>query len=77
MQEGYLEQRLIGQRFTLKRGDLTDGVTFFGIFYHIHAATPLHVGDLVEIVQTNAHGLTVTVVAPHQQGELHHDHINR
>ncbi|MFC6200972.1 hypothetical protein ACFP1L_03555 [Lactiplantibacillus nangangensis] len=66
MQEGYLEQRLIGQRFELKSADLTDGIAFYGIFYHIHAATPLHAGDLVEIVQANAHGLTVTVVAPHQ-----------
>ncbi|BDZ29829.1 hypothetical protein RA086_01455 [Lactiplantibacillus sp. WILCCON 0030] len=65
MTEGYLDQRLIGQRFKLKRADLTDGVMFYGIFYHIHAATPLHVGDLVEIVQTNAHGLTVAVVTPH------------
>lgn len=77
MQEGYLEQRLIGQQFTLERANLTDGVTFFGIFYHIHAATPLHVGDLVEIVQANAHGLTVIAVTPHRQGEFHHGRINR
>ncbi|AVK61753.1 hypothetical protein C5Z25_08155 [Lactobacillus sp. CBA3605] len=64
MQEGYLDQRLIGQRFQLKATDLTDGITFYGIFYHIHAATPLQVGDLVEITQVSAHGLTVTVVTP-------------
>lgn len=64
--EGYLDQRLIGQRFTLTASQLLDGVTFFGIFYHLRATTSLHVGDLVEVTHANAHGLTVTVVTPRQ-----------
>ncbi|WP_318767247.1 hypothetical protein [Lactiplantibacillus carotarum] len=67
MQEGYLDQRLIGQRFVITTTALTDGIAFYGILYHLHAATPLHVGDTVEITATSAHGLTVTVVAPPQQ----------
>lgn len=39
MQEGYLDQRLIGQRFIIKPTDLTDGVAFYGILYH---CTPQH-----------------------------------
>lgn len=66
MQEGYLDQRLIGQQFVLTTTDLTDGVTFFGIFYHLQAATPLQVGATVEVTAATAHGLTVTVVAPPQ-----------
>ncbi|MFD1420563.1 hypothetical protein [Lactiplantibacillus songbeiensis] len=63
--EGYLDQRLIGQRFTIKATDLLDGVTFYGIFYHLGAATSLHVGDLVEVTHVDAHGLTVTVITRH------------
>ena len=33
MQEGYLDQRLIGQRLIIKPTDLTDGVAFYGILY--------------------------------------------
>ncbi|MFC6182533.1 hypothetical protein [Lactiplantibacillus daowaiensis] len=60
--EGYLDQRLIGQRFTLTTTDLMDGVTFFGIFYHLRATVSLHVGDLVEVTAADAHGLMVTVI---------------
>lgn len=66
MQEGYLDHRLLGRQFILQTTDLTDGVEFYGILYHVHAATPLHAGDTVEITETSAHGLTVTVVAPPQ-----------
>ncbi|QBX95747.1 hypothetical protein [Lactiplantibacillus plantarum] len=66
MQEGYLDQRLIGQRFIIKPTDLTDGVAFYDILYHLHAATPLHIGDTVEITAVSAHGLTVTIIAPQQ-----------
>ncbi|RRK11261.1 hypothetical protein D1831_03280 [Lactiplantibacillus garii] len=69
MQEGYLDQRLIGRRFVLQASDLTDGVAFYGIFYHLRSNQPLHAGDTVEITATSAHGLTVTVVAPPHQGE--------
>ncbi|MGQ2804200.1 hypothetical protein [Lactiplantibacillus plantarum] len=61
MQEGYLDQR-----FIIKPTDLTDGVAFYGILYHLHAATPLHTGDTVEITAVSAHGLTVTIIAPQQ-----------
>ena len=58
MQEGYLDQRLIGQQFVIQPTDLTDGVTFYGIFYHLHA------GDTVEITAASPHGLTVIIVTP-------------
>lgn len=64
MQEGYLDQRLIGQQFVIQPTDLTDGVTFYGIFYHLHAAVPLRTGDTVEITDTSPHGLTVIIVTP-------------
>ena len=69
MQEGYLDQRLIGRQFVIQATDLTDGIAFYGILYHLHAARPLRVGETVEITAASAHGLTVTVVASPYQGE--------
>ena len=69
MSEGYLDERLIGQQFTITLADLLDGVSFYGIYYNLRATTSLHVGDLVEVVATTPHGLTVRVVVPHQQGD--------
>jgi len=63
--EGYLDARLIGQRWQLTAQNMTDGVTFFGISYHVRATEPLHAGDLVEVIRADAHGLVVTVVTPH------------
>ncbi|MFB9769609.1 hypothetical protein [Lactiplantibacillus modestisalitolerans] len=62
MQEGYLDQRLIGRQFKLQTTDLTDGVQFYGIFYHLQAEVPLTVGDTVEITAATAHGLSVKKV---------------
>ncbi|CAM3218037.1 hypothetical protein [Lactiplantibacillus plajomi] len=62
MQEGYLDQRLIGRQLTIKATYLTDGVQFYGIFYHLQADTPLHVGDTVEITAATSHGLHVKPV---------------
>lgn len=63
MQEGYLDQRLIGQQFKITTESLLDGVSFYGILYHLGSTESLHVGDLVEVTATSEHGLTVEVVA--------------
>ncbi|GEO68083.1 NfeD family protein [Levilactobacillus spicheri] len=63
MQEDYLDQRLIGRQFTLSTEDLTGGATFYGILYRLRAAEDLHVGDRVEVIRADQHGLTVRRVA--------------
>ncbi|MDT6981464.1 hypothetical protein [Levilactobacillus zymae] len=64
-----LDQRLIGRQFVLSQADVTVGATFYGIFYRLHAAEPLHVGDTVKVVQADQHGLTVQVVLAQRGGE--------
>lgn len=62
MEADYLDQRLVGRQLTLTATDLTVGVTFYGILYRLHAATPLQAGEVVRVVKADQHGLTVEPV---------------
>lgn len=62
MQGDYLDQRLIGRQFTISATDLSIGATFYGILYHLNATQDLRVGDVVEVIHADQHGLTVRVV---------------
>jgi len=67
MQEDNLDQRLVGRQITLTPIDLKVGATFYGILYRLKSDEDLHVGDTVQVIKADKHGLTVQVV-PAKEG---------
>lgn len=59
-----LDDRLLGDRFTLTSPKRQGVVVLYGVYYHYHIEGPYQIGDTVEIITVTPRQLVVKVVTP-------------